>query len=381
MRQLRILCSLLLLPLLLLTFSAHPVSAAFLRGGDTIQLSEIDRVENPYLFGEAITSDAQVTGDLITAGGNLILRGSTSGSINAAGGNLSIASRVGNSIRVAGGDIRISGRVNKDIIAAGGSVLIEKNASIGGDLIFTGGTLTIEGPVRGNVIANGGNVVLKSKIDGNMEGEMGTLQIQEGAEIGGNLSYTSSQKARISDSAIIHGQQTYHPSPQKDDKGMFGKFFAAGTFFKLVTDILFSLILIYLFPGLLKRISKVARAEPLKNSLFGLGFLLLTPLAAIFLLLIIWLGISVFLLYALFLILALVLSKILIGWFVLDWWNKRNKMIYHLDWKAGVLGPMLAMLLFLIPVIGWLTIAAVFLISLGSLLLVSIQLRRLPDKS
>jgi len=380
MERLKILISL-FLPFLLLTFAVQPVSAAYLRGGENVQLSKKEKVENPYLFGEKITTDAQIIGDLITAGGTLTLRGTTTGSINTAGGTIIIDANVGNSIRVAGGDIKISGRVDKDIVAAGGTVFIEKNASVGGDIIFTGGTLTVEGPVRGNIIANGGSIILKSKIDGNIDGEMGTLQIQEGSEIGGNLTYTSSQKALISDAAIIQGQQTYHPSAKKDSNNIWGRFFAAGTFFKLATDILFSLLLIYLFPGILKRLSRMSRAEPLKKSLIGLGFLFLTPLAGIMLLLIIWLGLSVLLIYSIFLILALMISKILVGWFALDWWNKRNKKIYHLDWKAGVLGPALVMLLFLIPVVGWLAIAAVFLITLGSLLFVSLQLRQLSDKS
>ena len=227
---------------------------------------------------------------------------------------------------------------------------------------------------------NGGNAILAGKVGGNVQGDIGTLQLKNGAEIGGDLNYTSSQKALINDGAIVHGQTTYHINPEKKNKNALTEFLAVGTLLKLITDILFSLLLLYLFPGIIKRIFNTTRELPTKSGLMGLGIFFLTPIVALFLLLILWLGISLWLLYFLFLILALMLAKILTGFFVMNWWHVRNNTKYTLDWKAAVVGPVVIAILFLIPLIGWLVVAVIYFISLGALFLSARDLRTVPAK-
>lgn len=356
-----------------LTFP-FPTHAADLRTTESISLSETQTLQNAYLIGKEISSKAKITDDLVALGGDITINGSTSGSIMAAGGNITLNGAVGNSIRVVGGTLTINGDVKRDVVVMGGTVIITKTAKIGGDLLFAGGTLQVDGPVQGKVLVNGSAISISSKIGKNVEGNMGTLQLKDGAEIFGDLDYTSSQKGLISDGSIIRGQEIYHMSERKEVSGL-SKLLDTGTLIKLTTDIFFSLLLIYIFPGITSKILSVLRKKPLKSGLIGAGFLFLVPIIAVFLLILLWLGVTVGLIYMTYAILALMIAKIFVGFLILSWIEKRNKKEYNLDWRSGVIGPIIVALLFLIPVIGWLIGGILYLISLGGLGIASLELR------
>jgi hypothetical protein len=71
----------------------------------------------------------------------------------------------------------------------------------------------------------------------------------------------------------------------------------------------------------------------------------------------------------------LFIAKIILGWYVLEWWSRRSKKQYVLDWKAGVIGPILYMFLIFIPIIGWLAAVFLYLLALGALTLMVLDLR------
>lgn len=371
MTRLRSLIGGLLLSLILFTTLVSPTFASDIRTGEKIHLSKSEQFENLYSFGQEVTIDSRVKGDIVAAGRDLTITGTSSGSVLGAGGNISISGNVGNSARIAGGDIRITGPIQHDVVVFGGTLTIEKTASVGGDVIFAGGTLNIDGPVRGRVLMSAGNVIIKSLVGGSVQGNAGTLMLQNGAEVKGDLNYTSSQRALISDGAIVRGQDIYHASERKNGQEAVFQ----GLLYKLVTDILITLLLVMLFPGIISRLIGDVKKAPLKKGSIGLAFLLLTPVIALFALLTFWLGISLFLLYFLFLILSLFLAKIILGYYLLNWWNTRNKGKYKLDWKAAVLGSIVMALILLVPIIGWLAAAVIYLITLGSLVLSSLHLR------
>ena len=177
------------------------------------------------------------------------------------------------------------------------------------------------------------------------------------------------------DGAIIRGQETFH-AEEKNNQQLVSSIFKT-TILKLITDILFALLLVYLFPGVLRRIIQLATSQKVRSGLTGLGILFLGPVVSLFLLFILWLGISSWLLYFLLLVLALMIGKFILGWWALKWWYGREKKEYVLDWKVAIVGPALTALLAFIPVLGWIILAALYLISLGALALSAYNLRKL----
>ena len=344
--------------------------AADIRGDESIRLTNPEeQLNNPYLFGEKIEVSVPVQNDLVTGGSNISLESSVSGSIWAAGGDIEIDATVGNSVRVAGGNITINGQITEDLIVFGGNIKITKDASIGGDLIFFGGELQVDGPVGGDIRANGGEITLASTVGGNVEGEMGKLTLAETARIQGDLSYKADDRATVSDNQV-NGEVTFKETNRTEEArdGAAG-LIAAGTIYTLVADLLFVLLLVWLLRPLLGRVLTTMNTQSLKSAGVGFANLVLTPLAALLLLVLIWVGVGIFFLYGLLILLSLGVMKLFVGWKVLTWWEGRNKRGYDLDWKAAIVGVIIVFIIGLIPVLGWLAVFLLFLVSLGGLTL------------
>lgn len=350
------------------TAGFSPVSAADFRTGETVIVGG-DNLRDLYLFGGSIRVESPVANDVVAAGGDISINKDVTGSLIVAGGNIRSLGKIGNTVRAAGGNITIDNTIARDLVISGGSIIVNKNAQIGGDVAFSGGTLVLDGPVKGNVIINGGQVTLNSTIDGNVQGEIESLILGPNARINGNLTYTSEQKANIANGAVISGRTTY--TPEKEDQNQkedAQAFVTAGALYKLATDIIVSLLLIYFFTRALTAVITRLAATPVQSGAIGFTFIILFPILAAISLILIWLGIGAFILYALIFLVSLFLVKIFLGWLVMRWWENRSKRHYVLDWKAGVIGPILLFILSLIPIIGWLVAALLFCAAAGALL-------------
>lgn len=347
----------------------HAYAAEFIRGDTVILEKSSSPLKNAYVFGGTVNIKQQIEQDLVTAGGNVTVDGDVTGSAMAAGGNIVVNSKVGNSVRAAGGNTTINNAVAGDVVFAGGSLTIGNNAAISGDVVFSGGQLTIEGPVGGKVIANGGQVVINNIVGKSVEGEMGSLTLGSKAVIKGNLSYSSDQRAQIHDGAKILGEHNFKKSEKKKAAARgLATLFAAGTVYKLLIDIVFSLFFIFFLRKFTVESVRLINNQPLKNGLLGFAALILTPILALILLIVFLLGIPLFLLYIISIFIAVGLTKVFVGWKVVSWWEAQNKRKYELDWKAAVIGSIGVLLLLFVPFIGWLIGFILFLLAFGSVI-------------
>lgn len=352
-------------------FVAGQANAAVIRAGDSLIISGNEKgLSDLYLFGNSIQLNAPVENDLVAAGGNISINSNTTGSLMSAGGSLDIKGDTGGSIRAAGGNIIIDGNIARDLVLAGGNISITETSVINGDLIVAGGQINMSGSVNGKAIINGGQVNIDGKINKQLEGQIERLTLGPEAVIGGNLEYSSPQKASISEGAEIQGKEVYKKTEARRGRGgEITGFLTAFTFYKLLADIIIGLLAIYFFGGYIYRLfTQISVKEPFKNSIYGLIFIILTPIIALLLLALLWLSAALFLFYMLIIILTALIAKIFLGWLVLRWWYKRDKKNYALDWKSAVIGPVLALLIGLIPVLGWLVLAILYLVTTGALI-------------
>lgn len=141
-------------------------------------------------------------------------------------------------------------------------------------------------------------------------------------------------------------------------------FFALVSLYKLAVDIILSILLITFSSNLIMAVLTRMTAKPFKSGYFGFTFLIIFPLISFILLGLIWLGLAGFLAYGLIFLIGILLAKIFIGWGVLSKIEKG----YILDWKAGIVGPLVAFILLFIPIFGWITLAIIFSITTGALL-------------
>ncbi len=344
-------------------------AADFRTGEDVIITEGTPNLKDMYLFGGNIKVNAPIQNDVVLGGGDITLDEDVSGSVMAGGGDITLGGTIGNTVRTAGGNIRIDSKITRDLIVAGGTITVSNNASIGQDLIFAGGKLTLEAPVKGKVVIYGGDVTLNSAIDGNVEGEVEKLTLGPNARIKGNLSYKSEEKAQIANSAVVQGSTNYTPI-EKSERHEANKdqLITGGSIYKLIADIIISILLIYFLGRALMFVFSRMKEKPVESGAIGFGFIMLFPIVAMILFILIWLGVAAWLMYGLLLLASIYLTKIFVGWFVMRWWESRYNRTYTLDWKAGVIGPIIVFIVMLVPILGWIAVAIAFCVSTGALL-------------
>lgn len=347
-------------------FTNAPSSlAADIRTNQDITIpATTENLEDIYLFGGNIRVEAPVTNDLVAAGGDITISDVT-GDVLATGGNLNLRGTIGNNVRIAGGNILIDGPVERDLVVTGGTVTVTENASISGDVLFAGGNLNLQAPVGGKVLVGGGHVAINNTVGGNVEGNVDELVLGPAAVINGNLSYRSPQKASLASGAVVRGKQTF--SEEKERKNTdAGGIFAGAALYKLIADIILSVLFIFFFGRFTRPLFARMTKSPVQSGAIGFAFFFLTPILSFLFLILIWLGVASFLFYGLAILFSIFLTKVFIGWGLLTWWEKRQNKAYTLDWKAGVVGPIILFIVLLIPVIGWFAAAILFFVALGS---------------
>ncbi len=367
--------SLLLLPFIV---SVPHASAADIRTGEQIVVSsDAADIKNIYLFGDTVSLSAPVQSDAIVGAGQVDIDSPVGQSVMVGGGNVTIKNKIGNSLRVAGGNITVDSDIVNDLVVTGGTVVVTPNAKIGGDVLFAGGTLKLDAPVGGKVLISGGQVTVNNTVGKGVEGYVGQLSLGSRAVINGDLKYTSDNKASLDPSAKVNGQTIYTPQKEDgDDNKTAAGFLTSGALYMLIVDILLGLLVLYFFRRFAVDIFRQMKEHPVKNGVIGFAFLILFPIAAILMLILLMLGIAAFLFYGLVLILAGILAKLFVGWWIMEWYTKRNdkKKQYTFDWKAVIIGPVVIYLISLIPVFGWLISGIIFLIALGTVVMQAVTI-------
>ncbi len=343
-------------------------SAADIRTAETITIAENQtNLKDLYLFGSDIRVDAPVINDVVTGGSDIVLNGDISNDLIAAGGKVTVRGKIGNTARIAGGTISINGPIENDLVITGGTVFIGKEATIGGDLLFAGGKLSVDAPVHGKILMTGKDITINNTVDGDVTaGEVRQLTLGPNAKIAGNLSYTSASQAQQSAGSKILGKNEMHLSEKNQENHVLS--FIKGSLYKLTIDIILSVLLIYFFKQGVQTLFIRMKENSLKNGAIGGAFIFFMPIVSIICLILIWLGFAALLSYALILLISVFLVKLFLGWLLVRWWYTRQKQTYLLDWKAGVVGPILLFLLLLIPVLGWIVAAILFCIATGAFL-------------
>lgn len=365
---------LLLILLSVLSF-AGAASAADFRGGNNLIIPAGQAIDNDLYVGASdIRVDGDVNGDLIAAAGNIRVGGKVSDDLMLAGGTIIIDGPVGDDVRVAGGTISINSNVSKDILAAGGTVTISGNA--GRDVFVGAGNIELNGRIGGNLTASGDSVVLGGVVQGNANITATKLELKPGAEIKGDLIYTSSSKAVIPNDAIVHGsiRQIVPKEPEKktaeatlkDDVYSFLKFFIVGA------------LIVFFAPTKSGKISDAIVSSPLKSSLLGLALLFTAPFAAILLLVTI-IGIPLAIIGIMVYILAIYVSGVFVG-FAIGRMALERAQTYRNESLSMLLALFIGLVLLTIfqqlPVVGGLIGFLTIILGLGAMF--SVVFRREP---
>ena len=358
-------------------YAAQNVSANTTKA-NTVILTKDQIINSDYLVkGNNVDIVGTVNGDVYVAGGSITVEGTINGDLLAIGGNINIKGSIAGNARIIGGNILVTGSIGRNLSILGGSSNFTDTAKIGGSVAGAGGAFTFYGLVGKDVRIAGGQLSLRSKINGNVFTYIDQLSVSPNANIAGNVTYWSSQKAELAPGAVIKGKTIQNVLPKSATPRMESAKFTS-IIPMIVTFVIFvriigflasfiiGILFIKLFPVCVQKTVNSTNKSFWKN--VGIGFLtaIVTPIVIILLFCtLIGMPLAVFggILFAFSLYVAHIIAGIVIGKWAIKYISKKD----HMNWSLLV-GLVIYGILSVIPVLGWLFSTVFVTAGLGAIL-------------
>jgi cytoskeletal protein CcmA (bactofilin family) len=379
---------------LLATGSAR---AAEFEDGETYTLESGQIVEDDlYVAAETIYIDGTVQGDLVAAGSYIEVNGTVTGDAMLAGANLVINGEIQDDARLAGAGVELNGTVGDDLFASGGGggftfpadagnqqnpfvqgVYLNEGSTIGGDVGVAGGRGVVDANIGGDLNVGMADVNLAATVDGdaNIGGE--TINIQDGTQVAGVLTYTSEQQISIPEGVAseVRYQQPEREEPIDPAQAILG--WLIRTVLVLIGFALLTWLLLRFAPRLLRTPANALTERPVASLLFGLLVAILfmfVPLASallVFLMVLFggWfpgvvLGLFLFGTLAIAWFLSPLVSGLWVGRGIARVAGRETDSMAML-----LIGVLLVALLGMLPFVGWFVYLLSFLFAFGALIL------------
>ena len=359
---------------LLTLFTSAPVLAADLRSGDNITVASGDVVDDDlYIAGSNITIDGTVNGDLVAVGNTITVNGEVKGSIIAAAQTINVNGKSGRAARLAAQTVNINGNMSGDLVVFCSEINIARQAQVGRDFLFGASNVRVEGLVGRNVKGGGNEVTIANSVGGNVDLTVDKLTLAPGANIQGDLTYTSENDANIQSGAEVGGKSTHNvPEVKKPApfSGIGGKLL--GFLMALVTGV----IIILIASRRSASIADSIRSRPLASLGWGAAILFATPVAAIIVCITVIgipVGLIALVLYAIAIYISQVFVGLLLGQLIIERFRGVESKAIMIG--ALALGLFILTLLQWIPYLGFWVGLAVALFGLGAMVVSVLRLR------
>ncbi|MGH8924210.1 MAG: hypothetical protein ACRDWA_06190 [Acidimicrobiia bacterium] len=174
-------------------------AAAELTQSDLVLVREEEVVEEDLMAaGNRIQVDGRIEGDLVAAAfEEVVINGVVTGDVTAISTRVTIKGEIGGSVRAAASFLTITGSVADDVFAAAWTVLLEAPGSIGRDLITFARNGTLEGSVGRDIRGRYADLTLGAEVEGSVEITVGNLLIGPTTDVVGEIAYRSRREAAV----------------------------------------------------------------------------------------------------------------------------------------------------------------------------------------
>jgi cytoskeletal protein CcmA (bactofilin family) len=356
----------------LLTGAALPASAAETAASEIVIIRPEDVVtEDLYAGAIRVLVEGEVQGDLVVAAAEeVVIEGTVTGSVTALAPTVRVNGVVGGSLRVAAGEIRLGGEVAGDLVLAGARAHLDPGSRVGGDVLVWTSALTSAGEIGGDLGGSQGRLRLAGAIGGDVDVSVENMVVTGPLTVTGDLGYRSSREAEGLDQVEAGGSVVHRrplpPNIRVRALGLFARLMAV-----LVLSII-ALLVAYMWPRRVEAALGAVTAAPVRCWLIGAA-ILFSPLVAGALVVVVvvlappasavTLGLVSLPVLAGLLGLAMAVSVLAgvpaVGRLGALLW--RNADVYG----AVLAGSVVAGLVWLIPVVGWLVPLLVLPLGLG----------------
>jgi cytoskeletal protein CcmA (bactofilin family) len=187
--------------------SAGPALAAETASSEIVVIRENDTVAGDlYASGVRIIVEGVVDGDLVAfAAEDVVISGEVTGSVLAVAPTVTIDGDVGGSARVSGGSLSVSGSVGVDLVGAALSVELDQGSVIGGDVLVWTLEMTSAGTIGADLEGSQRSLDLAGTVEGDVEVSVNRLVVTGPLQVTGDLGYRSPSEGDGLEQADVGG--------------------------------------------------------------------------------------------------------------------------------------------------------------------------------
>lgn len=340
--------------------------------GDRAVLRPGQVVQGDYVaFGPHVEISGIVNGDLYAAGGDILVDGVVNGDIIVVGAKVFVSGTVAQDARIAGAQVTISGTIGRNAGIAALDLHLTGTARVRENLLAGGGHVQLEGPIGRDARVGAWQATFSNGVERDVLVAAESVRFTSNASVGGRLRYWGEAAPSIDEQATVHGPITHRPWPggwnmERARQGIVGARVLAAVISFLSTWLL-GVILLRLYPLFAGRVTAMMREQPGLCLGWGIVGLLVTPIAALSLVVTLFalpVGVVLLALYGVALYVARMYTMIVVGRWLLR--HRDESLPLARPFTAGLI---VYSLLSLVPVIGALVTVGTVIFGLGALLL------------
>lgn len=284
---------------------------------------------NVYASCETMKIDGTVNGDVIALCQSIIINGTVNGDLITFSQDITINGEVKGSARIAGTNIIINGNIGHNVNAFGTEINLTASSTVAWDVLIAGVNGNFNGTIGGNLHGDIASASVAGKIGKNInltveDNNQGGLLITKDAIVGGGLTYTSKQEAKLESLSSVVGP-IFHTTAKEETGTTMN--IISGIFYKLAALFLVGLVLISLKKSFVYDVAKNLETKNWQTILLGLAALIFTPIIILFFALtIIGLPLALIILaaYLILLLISVVVSSFFVGDLILKSFIKKS---------------------------------------------------------
>lgn len=326
-----------------------------------------------------VTVNGEVNGDVWVAGEKVEVNGIVRGNVYAAGSEVSINGEVTGSVHAAGSTVEVDGKIGGSVYAAGSEVTVKDSTKVAGAVALAGSKVAFGGDIIQQAYVAGSSLDMSARVGQSANLAGADISLNDQAKVNGDLTYRSENDARIANDKAIGGNLKHDVVEKSERNPMRDKIM--GALIGLVMNVVIGFVLVLFASRLLKVTDTVLKSDMTSVILKGMAFIILAPLACIFIA-ITFIGIPLaivgLLLYIALLILVPAIASYSLGRLVFQKaLHKEGKKSIN-PYQAVIVGCVAFTIISLVPFVGG--IAEFILIAGGAGALVSRGFKPLQTK-
>lgn len=356
------------------------LAAAFCRSAPALQLAKVDRYEVPagqtvsnevWIVAESVNLRGEARDDVFALADRIELAGDLGNDVWAAGDEVVFTGQAGDHGRFFGRRVEVGGKIGSSLTAAGSSIQLGKDSSVKGDALLAGESVVVEGQIGGQTRVMASSATIGGKLAGRLRIIAEDIVVMPGAEIRGDLVYTSPKELFLDEKVKLGGQlirkeapAAAMPAPQPTARQTVGV-----QVFLYLCALVVAVPFMAAFPQFTGRAVRCVRRSPWKSLFAGFAALCLMPMLAFFALLTVVgipFGVLLLMTYVILIYLAKLVPALALGGVLL---RRGGPQSFGRALTALAFGLVLVYVAAAIPAAGSLAGFVVVLLGLGAMIL------------